>query len=82
MEGATCEIVENGRLAVERFRQAAEDEFDAILMDVQMPAQSARWPQALCASFGGSQSRLIPSLTAPADSLRPGPLAAPVLLLI
>ncbi|MCI8566104.1 MAG: response regulator [Lachnospiraceae bacterium] len=40
MEGATCEIVENGRLAVERFRQAAEDEFDAILMDVQMPVMN------------------------------------------
>ncbi len=37
MEGASCEIVENGRLAVERFEQAAEGEFDAILMDVQMP---------------------------------------------
>ncbi len=37
MEDAFCEIVENGRLAVERFEQAAEGEFDAILMDVQMP---------------------------------------------
>ncbi len=37
MEGADCEIAENGKLAVERFAQSAEEEFDAILMDVQMP---------------------------------------------
>ncbi len=40
IEGASCEIVENGRLAVERFRQAEEGEFDAILMDVQMPVMN------------------------------------------
>lgn len=37
IEGASCEIVENGRLAVERFEASEEGEFDAILMDVQMP---------------------------------------------
>ena len=37
MEGASCEIVENGRLAVERFQQTEPGRFDAILMDVQMP---------------------------------------------
>lgn len=40
VEEATCEIVENGQLAVERFQQAAEGEFDAILMDVQMPVMN------------------------------------------
>ena len=40
IEGAGCEIVENGQLAVERFRNAAEGEFDAILMDVQMPVMN------------------------------------------
>ena len=37
MEGADCEIVENGKLAVEQFEHAAKDTFDAVLMDVQMP---------------------------------------------
>lgn len=37
IEEITCEIVENGRLALERFNSAAPGEFDAILMDVQMP---------------------------------------------
>ena len=40
MEGASCEIVENGALALERFSRAAEGEFDAILMDVQMPVMN------------------------------------------
>ncbi len=40
MEGVACEIVENGKLAVERFAEAGEGEFDAILMDVQMPVMN------------------------------------------
>lgn len=40
MENAGCEIVENGKLAVERFMNSAENEFDAILMDVQMPVMN------------------------------------------
>ncbi|NCE65498.1 response regulator [Pseudoflavonifractor sp. 524-17] len=40
LEGACCEVVENGLLAVERFQQAAQGEFDAILMDVQMPVMN------------------------------------------
>ena len=37
MEGAVCEIEENGLLALERFADSTPGEFDAILMDVQMP---------------------------------------------
>ncbi len=40
MEGATCEIVENGQLAVKRFQDSEAGEFDAILMDVQMPVMN------------------------------------------
>ncbi|MFR3092726.1 MAG: hypothetical protein ACLTMP_14180 [Eggerthella lenta] len=48
MEGATVEIVENGKLAVERFERCEPGEFDAILMDadadmgMQPPAIRAR----------------------------------------
>lgn len=40
IEGINCEIVENGKLAVERFAASEEGEFDAILMDVQMPVMN------------------------------------------
>ena len=40
IEGATCEIVENGKLAVERFEQMEPGSYDAILMDVQMPVMN------------------------------------------
>lgn len=40
MEGANCEIVENGRLVLERFESSEEGEFDVILMDVQMPVMN------------------------------------------
>lgn len=40
IEGATCEIAENGQLVLERFERAGAGEFDAILMDVQMPVMN------------------------------------------
>lgn len=40
IEGADCELVENGKLALERFASSGENEFDAILMDVQMPVMN------------------------------------------
>ncbi|MCM1263996.1 MAG: ATP-binding protein [Butyrivibrio sp.] len=40
IEGATCEVVENGKLALEYFSQSTAGKFDAILMDVQMPVMN------------------------------------------
>ena len=40
IEGADCEVMVNGELAVERFSNAMPGEFDAILMDVQMPVMN------------------------------------------
>ncbi len=37
VEGASCTVAENGRLAVEAFSASSPGTFDAILMDVQMP---------------------------------------------
>lgn len=40
MEGATCEIAENGKIAVEEFMNAPSGHFNAVLMDVQMPVMN------------------------------------------
>ena len=40
MRGATCEVVENGREAVERFEQSEPGEFALVFMDVQMPVEN------------------------------------------
>ncbi len=40
MEGADCEVAENGQLVLERFSRSLPGEFDAILMDVQMPVMN------------------------------------------
>ena len=37
IEGATCTVVENGKLALETFEQSAPGTYDIIFMDVQMP---------------------------------------------
>ena len=37
IEGADCEICINGEEVVRRFKESAPGEFDAILMDIQMP---------------------------------------------
>ncbi|MCM1423826.1 MAG: ATP-binding protein, partial [bacterium] len=38
--GATCEICENGQIAVERFKGSAPGTYQLILMDVQMPVMN------------------------------------------
>ena len=40
LEGASCKVVENGKLALECFAASEVGAFDAILMDVQMPVMN------------------------------------------
>ena len=39
-EGASCDVAENGELAVQKFLSAPEGSYDAILMDVMMPVMN------------------------------------------
>ena len=40
MQGAKCTRAENGRVAVDLFEASSENEYDVILMDIQMPVMN------------------------------------------
>lgn len=40
LEGGSCEIAENGEIALEKFKNSKPGSFDVILMDVQMPVMN------------------------------------------
>lgn len=68
IEGATCEIAVNGRLAVERFSHAAKGEFDAILMDVQMPVMNGYEATRAIRALDRSDAGQIPIIAMTADA--------------
>ncbi len=68
MEGAACEIVGNGQMAVERFANAAEGEFDAILMDVQMPVMNGYEATKAIRALNRRDAREIPVIAMTANA--------------
>ncbi len=68
LEGAASEIVENGQLAVERFSMAAAGEFDAILMDVQMPVMNGYQATRMIRSLPRSDAKEIPIIAMTANA--------------
>ena len=68
MEGASCEIAENGRAALERFAQAEEGEFDAILMDVQMPVMNGYEAARAIRSLEKKEAKRIPVIAMTANA--------------
>ena len=68
LEGASCEVMENGRLAVERFRRAEAGEFDAILMDVQMPVMNGHEAARAIRSMERADAGRIPIIAMTANA--------------
>ena len=68
IEGASCEIVENGQLAVECFADSLEGEFDAILMDVQMPVMNGYDATRAIRALGRKDAVKIPIIAMTANA--------------
>lgn len=68
MEGASVEIVENGQLAVERFETCEPGEFDAILMDVQMPVMNGHQATRAIRALSRADAKTIPIFAMTADA--------------
>ena len=80
IEGASCEIVANGRLALERFERAAPGEFDAILMDVQMPVMNGHEATRAIRALPRPDAARIPIIAMTANAFAEDEKAAPHLL--
>ena len=60
--------MQNGRLAVERFRRAEAGEFDAILMDVQMPVMNGHEAARAIRALEREDAKRIPIIAMTANA--------------
>ena len=67
-EGATCDIAENGQIAVEKFTHAPAGTYDAILMDVMMPVLNGYDATRLIRQSGHPEAMTIPIIAMTANA--------------
>ena len=68
LEGASCEIAANGLLAVEQFQRSKAGEFDAILMDVQMPVMNGHEAARAIRALEREDAKQIPIIAMTANA--------------
>lgn len=70
MYGITCDRAEDGSVCVEKFSASAPDEYDAILMDVQMPVMDGLQAATTIRMLDHARSRSIPIIALTANALQ------------
>lgn len=68
MIGISVTIAENGKRAVELFETADEDEYDAILMDIQMPVMNGYEATKIIRAFSAQRAKDIPIIAMTANA--------------
>ncbi len=68
MEGVHCEVVPNGRQALDRFLQSAPGEFDMIFMDIQMPVMDGYEAARAIRASAHPMARTIPIIAMTANA--------------
>ena len=69
MEGMETDHAENGRLALEMFRDSPEGTYDAILMDVRMPVMNGLEATAAIRALDRPEAKQIPIIALTANAL-------------
>lgn len=67
-EGATCDIAENGQIAVDRFTSAPSHTYDAVLMDVMMPVLNGYDATRMIRTSGHPEAQSIPIIAMTANA--------------
>lgn len=67
-EGATCDVAENGRIAVDMFTAAAPHTYDAVLMDIMMPVLNGYDATRLIRASEHPEAKSIPIIAMTANA--------------
>ena len=70
MYGIDCERAENGSVCVEKFQSAAPGQYDAILMDMQMPVMNGLQATAILRSLEEHEARSVPIIAMTANAFK------------
>ena len=67
-EGATCDVAENGQIAVRMFVTSQIGTYDAVLMDIMMPVLNGYDANKRIRSSGHPEARTIPAIAMTANA--------------